>query len=115
MTSSATPSAVATSGTAPESPPGFGRAFALTWLAYATYYLGRKGFSVSKKLIESQLHVSMATLGIIDTAYLGAYAVGQFLCGAIGDRVGPRRLVGAGLFASAMACLAFGQGITSAM
>ncbi len=83
-------------------------AWALTWLAYATYYTARKGFSVSKKTIQDQLGVSTWTLGAIDTAYLGAYAVGQFLNGIIGDRVGARRLIGFGMLLSAACCAAFG-------
>jgi sugar phosphate permease len=80
----------------------------LSWLAYAVYYLGRKGFSVSKKTIVGELGISEAALGAIDTAYLSAYAVSQFLSGLSGDRLGARRLVGFGLLGSALCCAAFG-------
>jgi sugar phosphate permease len=52
--------------------------------------------------------VSEYSLGVIDTLYLTAYALGQFVSGYFGDRVGARRLVGYGLIASAAACAAFG-------
>ena len=76
-------------------------AFGLTWLAYATYYLGRKGFSVVKKPLHDTLGVSEAALGRIDTGYLTAYSIGQFVSGYFGDRVGARRLISAGMLCSA--------------
>lgn len=85
------------------------RVFGLSWLAYATYYLGRKGFGVTKARIESKLGVSASWLATIDTAYLIAYAAGQFGSGLAGDRVGARRLVGWGMLGSAAACAAFGS------
>jgi len=85
-------------------------AFVLTWVAYATYYLGRKGFSVAKARMQDELGLSTLALGNIDTAYLAAYAAGQFGSGLVGDRVGARRLVGWGMLVSAGACLAFGLG-----
>ena len=85
-------------------------AFGLSWLAYATYYLGRKGFSVSKASIEDELDLSTAQLGAIDTAYLAAYMIGQFGSGILGDRIGARRLVSYGLLGSALACGVFGAG-----
>lgn len=86
------------------------RAWSLTWLVYATYYTGRKGFSVSKKAMGEELAMSEAAMGAIDTAYLSAYAIGQFGSGLLGDRIGARRLLGFGLFGSALACAAFGAG-----
>jgi sugar phosphate permease len=53
--------------------------------------------------------VSEAALGRIDTAYLTAYSVGQFLSGFVGDQLGARRLVGFGMLVSAAACVAFGS------
>jgi MFS transporter, OPA family, sugar phosphate sensor protein UhpC len=84
------------------------RAWLLTWLAYATYYTGRKGFSVVKRALESDLGIGREALGTIDTAYLVAYAGGQFASGLIGDKIGARRLIGYGMLLSAMACAAFG-------
>jgi sugar phosphate permease len=90
-------------------------AFAVTWLAYATYYLGRKGFSVGKARIAGELGLSRATLATIDTGYLAAYAAGQFINGALGDRLGARRLVALGMWGAALACAVFGGGHATAL
>ena len=84
-------------------------AWGVTWAAYASYYLGRKGFSAAKKTIRDTLGVSEGALGLIDTGYLAAYALGQFASGYLGDRVGARRLISAGLLASAVICAVFGS------
>jgi sugar phosphate permease len=86
------------------------RAFALTWLAYALLYLCRKNLSVAKEPLSRDRGLSNADLGDIDTAYLTAYAVGQFGNGALGDRIGGRRLVGLGLMAAALLAVGFGLG-----
>jgi len=83
-------------------------AFAVTWLAYATYYLGRKAFPVGKATIAGELGLSAGALATIETGYLGAYACGQFVNGALGDRLGARRLVALGMWGSAIACAVFG-------
>lgn len=82
----------------------------MSWLAYATYYAGRKGFSVSKKTLAGSYGLSEATLGAIDSGYLTTYAAGQFVSGWLGDRIGARLLVGAGLLGCAAASAAFGLG-----
>jgi sugar phosphate permease len=82
--------------------------FALTWVSYASYYLCRKNFAVAKATLERVLHLSPWWQAAIDTAYLVAYAVGQFGSGILGDRIGARRLVGFGMLASAAACVLFG-------
>lgn len=87
-------------------PGGFVQAFSVTWLSYAAYYLGRKGMSVAKTGIEEAFG-ARAFVGV-QTAYLATYAIGQFICGGIGDRIGARRLIGFGMLASAAACIAFG-------
>lgn len=81
----------------------------VTWLAYASYYLGRKNFSTAKHALESAKVLDLQALGYIDSGYLAAYSLGQFVSGALGDRVGARRLIGYGLIASATLCMAFGQ------
>ena len=84
------------------------RAFILTWLSYASYYFTRKNLAVVKSRLHDDLHISTAALGAVDTAYLVAYAVGQFLSGMLGDRIGPRRLITLGMLGSAAAALCFG-------
>jgi len=79
-----------------------------TWLAYASYYLGRKSFSAAKHAIEAAGLLDLRQLGYVDSGYLAAYSVGQFLNGVLGDRVGARRLVGFGLLTSAALCTLFG-------
>ncbi|HET7538945.1 MAG TPA: MFS transporter [Polyangiaceae bacterium] len=83
-------------------------AWGLTWLAYASYYLGRKGFSVVKSTLRHSLGVSERALGLIDTFYLAAYAIGLFFSGYVGDRIGARRLIASGMALSALCCFAFG-------
>jgi sugar phosphate permease len=81
-------------------------AYGLTWVSYASYYLGRKGLPVAKVTIEKTL--GEASLRGVETAYLTAYAIGQYANGWLGDRAGARRLIGAGMILSAAACVAFG-------
>src|SRR5438128_2009220 len=76
--------------------------FAITWLAYAGFYLTRKSFSVAKIGLQKDPHVAMsdATMGWIDMANLAAYAGGQLLFGIAGDKAGPRKIVLAGMAGS---------------
>ena len=52
--------------------------------------------------------MSVGTLGAIDTVYLAAYALGQFVHGNVGDRIGSRRLIGFGMLAVAGICALLG-------
>lgn len=81
-------------------------AWALTWVSYASYYLGRKGISVSKKPISEALGPDV--LVGVESVYLAAYAVGMSANGFLGDRIGARRLIGFGMLLSAAACVVFG-------
>jgi sugar phosphate permease len=85
-----------------------------TWLAYASYYLGRKGFTAAKHSLKTAGILDTQALGAVDTAYLAAYSLGQFASGVLGDRIGARRLVGFGLLTSAALCAAFGS-VSSAL
>jgi OPA family sugar phosphate sensor protein UhpC-like MFS transporter len=84
--------------------------FAVTWLAYAGFYLTRKSFSVAKIGIQHDPSLKMtdAQMAWIDGAYLVAYAVGQFFFGIAGDRAGTRKVVAAGMFLSVISALAMG-------
>lgn len=80
--------------------------WSVTWLSYATYYFGRKNLSVTKASIGRALG-SHALYGV-ETAYLAAYALGQYGSGWLGDRVGARKLVGVGMLVAAAASFVFG-------
>src|SRR5438046_5405237 len=84
--------------------------FAITWLAYAGFYLTRKSFAVAKIGIQSDpmLRMSDVTMGWIDLVNLAGYAVGQFLFGMAGDKVGPRRVVFAGMIGLVIAAFVMG-------
>jgi len=86
------------------------RIFGITWLAYAGFYLTRASFSVAKIGILNDPSVSMSSeqMGLIDGIYLAAYAAGQFIWGALGDKIGTRRIVLIGLFGSIATGLATG-------
>jgi len=57
--------------------------FVLTYLAYVAIYFARKPVSVVKSTLESEMGLSRAALGGIDTALLTAYAASQFMTGLI--------------------------------
>ena len=84
------------------------RVFAGSWLSYFSYYFTRKNFSVAKKPMARELGLSKGDLKWIDLASLGAYALGQFVHGVLGDRIGPRRLVALGMLTTAALSVLFG-------
>jgi OPA family sugar phosphate sensor protein UhpC-like MFS transporter len=84
--------------------------FLITWMAYAGLYLTRKSFAVAKIGIQKDpaLRLSDAQMAWLDGAYLTAYAVGQFLFGMAGDRLGTRIVVAAGMLISVVASFFMG-------
>jgi sugar phosphate permease len=84
------------------------RVFAATWISYASYYFCRKPFYISKAVLESELGWNTDLLGLIGACYLIAYAVGQLSSAWVGDRLGARYLVLAGMAISATANVIFG-------
>ncbi len=84
------------------------QAFAFTWTAYASIYLTRRNLAVVKDPLTEEFGLTNTQLGFIDTGYLIAYAVGQFISGFLGDRIGGKRLVGIGLLATAALNIVFG-------
>ncbi|MCH7963272.1 MAG: MFS transporter [Bacteroidetes bacterium] len=91
------------------------RIFGITWLAYAGFYLTRASFSVAKIGILEDPNLSLTTenMGVIDGLYLTAYAVGQFVWGMLGDKVGTRKIVLLGLIGSIIT--GFAMGVSSIM
>jgi len=84
------------------------RVFAATWLSYAGFYFCRKPFFIAKPALSEELGWDPALLGYIGTAYLVAYAVGQFIAGWAGNKWGPRILLLVGMAVSAAANAGFG-------
>ena len=84
------------------------RIFSITWLAYAGFYLTRKGFSAVKSILRTDLGISKPELAMIDTAYNIAYAFGQIGFGVAGDRLGTRKVILTGMFLSIFVGAAMG-------
>ena len=82
------------------------RIFALTWLCYFGLYLTRKSYSVAKGSLDIDIDETM--MGAIDSAYLAAYAIGQFVMGATADKSGPRKVLLGGLLASIICSIVMG-------
>src|SRR2546425_7779270 len=84
--------------------------FAITWLAYAGFYLTRKSFSVAKIELEKpgQLGLSKRDMSWIDGGFLTAYAVGMVIWGICGDRYGTRKVILVGMVGSILVAVAMG-------
>jgi OPA family glycerol-3-phosphate transporter-like MFS transporter len=88
--------------------------FGITWLIYASYYLTRQSFSVAKVAIDSdsQVAINREQFGLVDSAFLTTYMLGQFVFGPLGDRFGPRRILLFGMALSIVAATASGLATT---
>ncbi len=97
-----------------------GEVFALTWLTYASFYLTRNSFSVVKvELIANAgagtgVGLSRELCGLVDTAYLVTYALGQFFWGPLSDRFGARRVLLLGMALSVAAAVLSGLATAAA-
>lgn len=97
-------------GTIAASPPPLSlqtRMVVLTYLAYFFYYFTRKHLGVATHALVKD-GFSEDLIAWVQTGYGICYAIGQFMSGALGDRVGPRIGLAAGMILSAVATLAFG-------
>jgi MFS transporter, OPA family, sugar phosphate sensor protein UhpC len=79
------------------------RIFAITWLAYAGFYLCRRNLSVAMPLLVSHLKYSNFQLANVIFGYSVCYAIGQFLAGTLADRFGSRMIVTIGLSIAVLA------------
>ena len=89
------------------------RVFVATWLCYAGYYFGRRPFYILKSQLAQDLGFSATTLGQVGAIYLVAYALAQFLAGALGNRFGPRVMLLSGMAVSMAANVGFGVATSS--
>jgi len=72
-------------------------ALTLLVLAGTLNYIDRWTLSMANPLVRHDLGLSVAQMGVLLSAFLWAYAFSQLPGGALVDRIGPRRLLGAGL------------------
>ena len=84
------------------------RIFAITWLAYAGFYLCRKNLSVAMPLISADAGYSNLQLADILFGFSLFYATGQFVFGVLADRFGSRASVGCGLVLAVVSNLLMG-------
>jgi sugar phosphate permease len=77
------------------------RIFVAAWVLYACYYFCRKNFSVVMPMMARTSHYSNFDLAHAVFVFSLAYAIGQFIAGALGDRFGGRLVGSAGGFVSA--------------
>lgn len=83
--------------------------FASTWLSYFGLYFCRRPFYVAKSSLTKEFGWNAEDLGLIGAAYLIAYAIGQFVSGALGNKWGPRVVILAGMGISILVNVVFGM------
>jgi MFS family permease len=74
----------------------------------ALNYVDRATLSVANKLIQDDLGIPVAKMGLLLSAFLWAYAFAQLPVGGLIDRYGPRKLLALGLFCWSLAQAAGG-------
>eukprot|EP00056_Hartaetosiga_gracilis_P021083 m.22656 g.22656 ORF g.22656 m.22656 type:complete len:501 (+) comp8878_c0_seq1:56-1558(+) len=110
----------------------------LTFLTYMAYHMSRKPTSVVKSTLNPKVHfnghgdpisphgwapfddgsinvegypsLGKARLGLVDTVFLSAYAIGMFFSGHVGDRSNLRYFLTFGMIGCGMLCTLFGMG-----
>ena len=73
------------------------QALAMLVVAGAVNYIDRSTLAVANSFIREDLHLSIADMGYLLSAFLWAYAFSQLPTGAMVDKVGPRILLAVGL------------------
>jgi sugar phosphate permease len=77
--------------------------FVIMWFVYVAYYLVRKNYAVAMPALLEEYNWTKQDVGVIMTANFAAYAVGQFLNGFLGDRLGSKLMICTGLSLSILA------------
>jgi MFS family permease len=72
-------------------------ALAMLVVSGAINTIDRAALSVANPLIRTEMHLSVAQMGLLLSAFLWAYAFAQLPTGALLDRIGARRLLALGL------------------
>lgn len=87
---------------------GVRRCFMMCWIGYALAYMCRMNYSMAMPFISADLPHLAERTGVIGSFFFFSYACGQLVCGYLGDRTRPERMIFLGLLFSALANAAFG-------
>lgn len=76
--------------------------FLITAFLYAALHSTRTSWAYSKPAISENINFSKYYFGVLDSCFLTAYAIGLYLSGWLGDRVGLKYLLTLGLISAAL-------------
>src|SRR5262249_52784527 len=79
-----------------------------TTVGYGAFYFVRKNLSVAMPVLEEQLGISKADLGLFLTLHGLIYGASKFANGVVADRANARIFMSLALFASALVNVVFG-------
>jgi OPA family glycerol-3-phosphate transporter-like MFS transporter 1/2 len=77
--------------------------FTVSFMAMVARHTCLTSWSMVKQEVGDSLGFSVTILGAFETTYLGFYAIGNFICGALGDHYPLRVIVPCGMFLAAAA------------
>ena len=89
--------------------------YLLSWLAYASAYIGRYNYSAAMGAITAENSLSLSAAGAVSTGYFICYAVGQIVFGLLSQSVSPYAMILIGLCGSGLCNLGAGGFSTSFM
>ena len=89
--------------------------YLLSWLAYASAYIGRCNYSAVMGAITAENSLSLSAAGAVSTGYFICYAVGQIVFGLLSQSVSPYAMILIGLCGSGLCNLGAGTFSTSFM
>src|SRR5881296_1641240 len=76
-------------------------------LAYTTSYFARTNYTGIAKFVSADLGLDKASLGVMGSVFLYAYALSQMPWGVASDRWGSRKAIGLGVFFTAITLWGF--------
>ena len=89
--------------------------YLLSWLAYASAYIGRYNYSAVMGVITAENSLSLSAAGAVSTGYFICYAVGQIVFGLLSQSISPYAMILIGLCGSGLCNLGAGTFSTSFM
>ena len=89
--------------------------YLLSWLAYASAYIGRYNYSAVMGAITAENSLSLSAAGAVSTGYFICYAMGQIVFGLLSQSFSPYAMILIGLCGSGLCNLGAGAFSTSFM